>query len=92
MTLLLHSVLWPLGPHRRVCVFVVRYEVHGLPPMGLALGVGLPERDREGLEQGDAVRSLILARFLIERASASLELANYLFWYLRVELDDSSSG
>lgn len=33
-----------------------------------------------------------LARFLIERACQSLELANFLYWYLRVELEDAGAG
>lgn len=31
-------------------------------------------------------------RFLIERAVKSLELSNFLMWYLRVELDDATCG
>ena len=33
-----------------------------------------------------------LASFLIERASRSDILANYLYWYLKVESDGSSGG
>jgi len=33
-----------------------------------------------------------LASFLIDRASRNLELANYLYWYLRVELSDPTHG
>ena len=29
-----------------------------------------------------------LSAFLIDRASTNIELANYLFWYLRVELEN----
>jgi len=36
--------------------------------------------------------SRTLASFLIDRASRNLELANYLYWYLRVELTDSTHG
>ena len=33
-----------------------------------------------------------LASFLIDRASRNLELANYFYWYLRVELSDPTHG
>lgn len=33
-----------------------------------------------------------LSEFLIERAATNMELANYLYWYLKVELDDVSFG
>jgi len=33
-----------------------------------------------------------LCAFLIDRASKNLEFANYLYWYLKVELGDSSSS
>jgi len=33
-----------------------------------------------------------LALFLIERASKNIELANYLYWYLKVELQDDTHG
>ena len=33
-----------------------------------------------------------LGTFLIERASQNIELANYLYWYLKVELDDATFG
>lgn len=33
-----------------------------------------------------------LAQFLIERACKSLKLANFFFWYLRVELEDATHG
>ncbi|CAN0494913.1 unnamed protein product, partial [Ectocarpus sp. 8 AP-2014] len=33
-----------------------------------------------------------LALFLIERACKSLKLANFFFWYLRVELEDATHG
>lgn len=33
-----------------------------------------------------------LGFFLIERASKSIELANYLYWYLRVEQEDATHG
>jgi len=33
-----------------------------------------------------------LGLFLIERASKSIELANYLYWYLRVEQEDATFG
>jgi phosphatidylinositol 3-kinase len=33
-----------------------------------------------------------LGDFLIERASKNIELANYLYWYLKVELDDEVFG
>ena len=36
--------------------------------------------------------SRTLASFLINRASRNLELANYLYWYLRVELTDPTHG
>ena len=33
-----------------------------------------------------------LAQFLIERACKSLELANFFYWYLRVDLEDATHG
>lgn len=33
-----------------------------------------------------------LAQFLIERACRSLKLANFFYWYLRVELEDATHG
>lgn len=33
-----------------------------------------------------------LAQFLIERACNSLELANFFYWYLRVDLEDATHG
>lgn len=33
-----------------------------------------------------------LAKFLIDRACNSTYLANYLYWYLKVEIDDESLG
>lgn len=33
-----------------------------------------------------------LAQFLIERACKSLKLANFFYWYLRVELEDATHG
>lgn len=33
-----------------------------------------------------------LAAFLVERACRSLQLASYLYWYLKVELEDASHG
>ena len=32
-----------------------------------------------------------LAKFLIDRASQNLSLANYLYWYLKVELQNNPS-
>lgn len=40
--------------------------------------------------QGDGVSPL--AQFLIERACESLELANFFYWYLRVDQEDASHG
>lgn len=40
--------------------------------------------------QGETVSPL--AQFLIERACKSLELANFFYWYLRVDLEDASHG
>jgi phosphatidylinositol 3-kinase len=48
--------------------------------------------DGGGNGSGEARPSFILARFLIERACGSLEMANFLYWYLRVELKDAASG
>ena len=45
-----------------------------------------------GSGSAGGARSLILARFLIGRACRSLDLANFLYWYLRVELEDSTCG
>ncbi len=50
------------------------------------------EEPGAGSSGGSGARAFILARFLIERACGSLELANFLYWYLRVELDDAASG
>lgn len=33
-----------------------------------------------------------LAQFLIDRACKSLELANFFYWYLRVDLEDATHG
>ena len=33
-----------------------------------------------------------LANFLIERAAKSLTLANYLYWYIKVEMEDATHG
>ena len=65
-------------------------------------------RDRAGTASGDGARGSgvaaatgggagdggvsPLAQFLIERASRSLELANFFYWYLRVDLEDATHG
>lgn len=41
---------------------------------------------------GSGSRSYPLARFLIGRACTSLELSNFLYWYLRVEIAEDDSG
>ncbi|CAM9679195.1 unnamed protein product, partial [Ectocarpus sp. 4 AP-2014] len=40
----------------------------------------------------DELLAFLLQLFLIERACKSLKLANFFFWYLRVELEDASHG
>lgn len=41
-------------------------------------------------DAGEAVSPL--AQFLIDRACMSLKLANFFYWYLRVDLEDTSHG
>ena len=41
---------------------------------------------------GAGTRTSSLGNFLIERAAGSIELANYLYWYLRVEREDATFG
>ena len=41
---------------------------------------------------GSDNKSSSLGDFLIRRAAGSIELANYLYWYLKVELDDANFG
>ncbi|CAN0029761.1 unnamed protein product, partial [Ectocarpus fasciculatus] len=40
----------------------------------------------------DELLTFLLQLFLIERACKSLKLANFFFWYLRVELEDATHG
>lgn len=72
-------------------VQALRYEAAGEapggePPLHMSDGGGAAG-GRPGAEVVGA-----LARFLIERACQSLELANFLYWYLRVELEDAGAG
>ena len=53
-------------------------------------GEGRGEVDRS--MNGSGGRSLPLARFLIGRACSSLELANFLYWYLRVEITEEEES
>jgi len=46
----------------------------------------------DGSMNGSGSRSLALARFLIGRACSSLELANFLYWYLRVEISEEEES
>ena len=46
----------------------------------------------DGSMNGSGTRSLALARFLIGRACSSLELANFLYWYLRVEISEEEES
>jgi len=41
---------------------------------------------------GARTRTSSLGDFLIERAAGNIELANYLYWYLRVEREDATFG
>lgn len=47
-----------------------------------------------GVSQGAAASSRVssLATFLIGRAAKNIQLANYLYWYLKVELQDPTHG
>ncbi|CAM9954479.1 unnamed protein product, partial [Laminaria digitata] len=40
----------------------------------------------------DELLAFLLQLFLIERACKSLELANFFYWYLRVDLEDATHG
>jgi phosphatidylinositol 3-kinase len=62
-------------------VQAIKYENTESAAAGLSSPGGSP---------GPSVSSL--ATFLIERASKNIELANYLYWYIKVELDDPTYG
>ena len=75
-------------------VQALRYEAAGggapggEPPLDMTMSDS--GRAAGGGPGAEAVGAL--ARFLIERACQSLELANFLYWYLRVELEDAGAG
>ena len=50
-------------------------------------GEGARRSPKRGMDR----QSRSLASFLIDRASRNLELANYLYWYLQVEIDQTDS-
>ncbi|RYE96300.1 MAG: hypothetical protein EOO41_04750, partial [Methanobacteriota archaeon] len=55
-------------------------------------GDGAGEEAAAAAAAAAAYRLSPLADFLIARACTSFELANYLFWYLSVEVEDASAG
>lgn len=74
-------------------VQALRYEKNASSPVvasssrgGVALNDDTSDADSDGAS--DALGPL--ARFLIERSSTSFQMANYFFWYLKVEADDMS--
>lgn len=54
-------------------------------------GSGVSSTSVDGAAGEDGGVSL-LAQFLIERACKSLELANFFYWYIRVDLEDATHG
>ncbi|KAL3762752.1 hypothetical protein ACHAW5_002257 [Stephanodiscus triporus] len=56
-------------------------DIATAPPLSQAEGRG-------GSTKSTTARVSSLSAFLIDRASHNIELANYLFWYLRVELEN----
>lgn len=78
-------------------VQALRYEKGGAPPVptssrgGVALGGGMSGDETssvDGLSANDTLGPL--ARFLIARSRTSFQMANYFYWYLKVEAGDNS--
>lgn len=61
---------------------------------GLGAGLGVGRSGSAGASPAEAGGDGVspLAQFLIERACKSLELANFFYWYLRVDLEDATHG